>query len=692
MLAAAVISLFIFSANAARAEEGALRTEEEIMSELPGVRRDIESRNSTWEAGVTSMSYLTTDELHRRLGRFPGEQRAPLRDAPPLYDSELPAVLDWRNNNGNWVSRVKNQGYCGSCYAFAAVSVLESSVMIDSGTPGIDLDLSEQSIVDCGPNYYPYNLYGCYGATAGYNELDYLLTQGAPPESCMPYYGDDYKDCSDSCGDSQTTVYRLSEWGGVSPNVEAVKRALITYGPVVAAMDVDDLFAYYYRGGVYDGTGGCYNDWAHMNHAVVIVGWQDNPPEGGGGCWIVKNSWGTGWGEQGYFRIRWDSCGITLDTAWAISMDQSPVQEPGIAGVVNLSGGGADITDVLLTLSGAADAATYPDPSGNYSFTGLAEGDYTVTPSLEGYVFTPESVTYTSLDTYFDGQDIAGAPIAAGLRLSVKGENDSVFGNSMDAGENWGQWQEINGSEGTATSPAIAEFDGSVYLFTRKTDSRKRVYYSSLDEAWNAGVWLALPHLIKSKPVTSGLDGRLYLFVKGRRGKLYYSSMDADGAWSGWLKVGATRATVGSPAAVSFNDRLYLFRRKPNNRLYYNSMGADGIWAGWRRVDGSGGTKGSPTVLEFNNRLYLLRKKRDNQVYYNSMGVDGGWSGWQLVPDSGSTASPSACEFNNRLYLFSRKAGGMLYQRSMDTSGAWNDWKELSIVAEKEPSLAVSSR
>jgi C1A family cysteine protease len=200
-----------------------------------------------------------------------------------------PSSLDWRNNNGNFVSSVKDQGNCGSCWAFAATGALESITMIASNKPGANLDLSEQVMVSCDTANQ-----GCNG---GYPDeaANYIKNPGLPVDSCFSYTATDAP-CANACANWQATAYKATNWGyaaTVSPDADSIKSALATYGPLTTTMMVyEDLF--YYSSGIYKYTSGS----RQGGHAILIVGYDD-----GGQYFIVKNSWGTSWGENGYFRI-----------------------------------------------------------------------------------------------------------------------------------------------------------------------------------------------------------------------------------------------------------------------------------------------------------------------------------------------------------------------------------------------------
>ena len=262
--------------------------------EVSQVRAAIVAKQAQWQAGETSMTQLSPAERRARLGlvkaSLPVGAEMMVMAEPPIVGA--PPSLDWRSNGGNFVTPVRNQGGCGSCWAFATTAALESSVLRAANTPGVDLNLSEQVLVSCGTSGGN-DAGSCGGGVIQYAS-DYIRDTGLPLETCYPYTGTDGS-CGSACGTYNTVHVPHRELGrrdGTSPTVSAIRDALVSYGPLVTTMDVYDDF-YSYSSGVYSYTTGDYAG----GHAVLIVGYSD-----AGQYFIVKNSWGRAGGSRAISR------------------------------------------------------------------------------------------------------------------------------------------------------------------------------------------------------------------------------------------------------------------------------------------------------------------------------------------------------------------------------------------------------
>ena len=263
------------------------RAEYDPTEEIAEINARIEAQGMGWVAKETPLMQLPPEERQSYLGRIlkPGETGILPADAYIERPSsrDLPAVWDWRLQGG--VTPVKSQGACGSCWDFAATAAFESVIRIT--TDRIE-DLSEQAVLSCNDQGH-----GCSG---GWADTAYRLFMfpGAVEESCMPYQANDNIECTiDFC----EIIDRLDGWADLPTDITSLKESIYDH-PVAAAMTVFPDFQAY--------GGGCYDNpsVAAVNHEVLMVGWDDTACEGEG-AWIIKNSWGLGWGIGGYGYVKY---------------------------------------------------------------------------------------------------------------------------------------------------------------------------------------------------------------------------------------------------------------------------------------------------------------------------------------------------------------------------------------------------
>lgn len=231
---------------------------------------------------------------------------------------KLPSHFDWRDNGGDWTTRAKDQGYCGSCAAFAAIGAFEAVINIANGNPNLDLDLSEQHLFSCGGG-------SCYYGMYVDDAMNYLKNYGVPKESCFPYTAGDTGSnppCSRTCSNWQSQAKRINSWHWVNGDRNSMKSAIYNYGPIVTGFNACEDLYYYDAGEIYTHSGSCSTSDCGP-HGVVIVGWDDSQQ-----YWIVKNSWGPYWGENGFFKIKWGTCGIdSWSSSFGIYMTYTPTDD-----------------------------------------------------------------------------------------------------------------------------------------------------------------------------------------------------------------------------------------------------------------------------------------------------------------------------------------------------------------------------
>jgi C1A family cysteine protease len=260
----------------------------------------LNKQNLTWAADVNQFSHLSMEEKKAMLS-------ANLNDGFPLVTepNKNPSKradtdsVDWTNytmagtNTTNFITPIKDQKQCGSCYAFAATALYEAMVMIKSkGT--YNLSLSESYAMFASG-------YGCNGGSTSW--IYYIIAKtglGIPLSSVYPY-SDSYAWMWDKSVNSSYLATNVFSPGvsntksgvALTRNSSAALKAALVNGPVVVSICVSGNF-FYYSSGVYSAPCDCAE-----NHAVMVVGYNTDK-----GYWKIKNSWGTYWGEKGFMRVK----------------------------------------------------------------------------------------------------------------------------------------------------------------------------------------------------------------------------------------------------------------------------------------------------------------------------------------------------------------------------------------------------
>lgn len=271
---------------------------------LTGMAVDELNTTETAPARVLA-SNLTSlaQQMHQKSVTFAPKEEpaAPTQSQAATLQSagieSIPASFDWRNNNGNWVTPVKNQGGCGSCWAFGATSVAEAAIKIGRGDQTFNPDLSEQEVLSCSGA-------GDCGGGYHYDALSWIRSNGLTDEGCMPYSASDQSCSAYRCGSAAKRKWKIDSYDyDYYPEDSSVRGYIVNHGPVAANFCYDG----YFSGDIYRCSGDEW-PWFYLScsgHVVTLVGYDN-----AGGYWIAKNSWGSTWNGNGYFKIGYGECGI----------------------------------------------------------------------------------------------------------------------------------------------------------------------------------------------------------------------------------------------------------------------------------------------------------------------------------------------------------------------------------------------
>lgn len=261
----------------------------------------------------------TKDELEAILGSRGQRMPGMLSSIQTLPKHQLPSTVDWRESGV--VSPVKDQGGCGSCWAFAATETVESAYAVASGNL---IELAPQTYVSCMAN--PDQCGGSGGCQGAIAELafNYTVEKGIAAADDFPYTARNSK-CVD-----YTPAVKVDGYVTLPANdADSLATALATVGPVAVSVAASQFSLY--GGGIFNGCTG--STGAEINHAVQAVGYSAD-------FWLIRNSWGSNWGEGGYIRLsRVQDNTLVTDTApadgYACVPYPSSIQVAGQCGVLS---------------------------------------------------------------------------------------------------------------------------------------------------------------------------------------------------------------------------------------------------------------------------------------------------------------------------------------------------------------------
>ncbi len=313
------LAVFFLIANLqfAFAIEGKRAILKEDRLTIDEINQLIKEKGASWIARENPVYNLPDEERKKMYGlEITAEDFMKIfGDEERLIESsgDLPEYFDWTDYHGqNYMTLVRNQAACGGCWAFSTIAALEGNANVFYNDPSLDLDMSEQDLISC------YMGDGCDGANEEeieYGFSNYLRNTGVATESCFRFTAtNDF--CSNKCVDWQDDAWKILGYRDVTLSMDAIKQAIMDYGPVAVGMIVYEDFPAYSEG-IYSHT----TEEIEGYHSVALVGFGE---ENGVKYWIAKNSWAYWWGESGYFRIKMGDSEIDSWFAFAVTQPDPP--------------------------------------------------------------------------------------------------------------------------------------------------------------------------------------------------------------------------------------------------------------------------------------------------------------------------------------------------------------------------------
>jgi C1A family cysteine protease len=527
--------------------------------DIQTLNASLRQSNARWQPRQTPQATLSDDAKRALLGVAVDQAAlaAAMRpSAAAAAAANFAPAVDWRNHNGNHVTSVKDQRVCGSCVSFCTTATVESMASIEKGQL---LDLAEADLHFC--SNHGANCGGWWPDSA-YSEIK---SRGIVPESSYPYMTafDNppvmdperptvWKAHCTQVANRATLAVKITNSGTLASATDR-KNYLTNVGPCCAILHVfNDFFSY--GSGVYHHVSG-----ADVGlHCVEVIGYSEAEH-----CWICKNSWGTGWGEGGFFKIAYGEAGIDSEFPfWTAQGVVLPVTPHGWQGWESLGG---IITSKPNAVSWGADR-----------IDAVARG----TDSAVWHRWW-DGAAWRGWESL--GGLIQGAPAIcswASGRLDVfgVGTNHHMYHKWYQGG--WSGWEDLGGL--LSSSPtAVSWGPNRIDVFARGMD--QAMWHLWWDGAgWHG--WENLGGGLSSSPaVSSWSANRLDTFVRGYDMHLWHKWWNGS-AWSGWENLGGILS--GSPGAVSWGpNRIDVFYPGQNSHMWHKWWNGS-AWSGEEDLGG----------------------------------------------------------------------------------------------------------
>jgi C1A family cysteine protease len=576
--------------------------------------------------------------------------------------SSLPSSYDLRTQNK--LTPVKDQDGCGDCWAYASYASLESYLL-----PSETRDFSESNM----NNNHGFDIAPCNGGNE-FMATAYLARWSGPVNEGSN--GPVQKHVQD--------VYFIPDRGSSTDN-DNIKTAITAYGAVYTEMYMDS--GSYYSSGPHTYYDPNRVADERLNHAVAIVGWNDNYPASsfagspsGNGAWIVKNSWGTGWGDNGYFYVSYYDANIgrynavftaqpttNYDNIYQYdqlgatgSFGQSSASEWGAnIFTANSSENLAAVSFYTFSLSAPYDVYVYTDPtSGPINPSGPA-AHVSGSTSLPGYHTIPLAssvslragqkfsvvVKFTSTSSYLDYY--YPVPIEAPVSGYSEGAT-ALAGQSYYHADNSNWQQSSTWTDMTSTSPNT---NICIKAFT------------------TSGLQVGV---VGAPAVCAQGANSLDVFVEGTDGALWWKHWDGT-VWSRWESLGGI--LTSSPAAASpASGKIDVFVRGADGALWQREY-SNNAWQSWTSLSGIIYPGTTPAASSWGSgRLDVFVEGMDRALWHQ--GDNGAWSGWESLGGILTSSPAAASPASGKIDVFVRGADNALWQREY-SNNAWQSWTSL---------------